>query len=58
MPLPSRWRIGFGAPVDLPAWAAEAADDRALVLELADAIRERIQATVYENLVQRGGAFL
>jgi hypothetical protein len=28
------------------------------VLELSDAVREQIQAKVYENLIKREGAFL
>ncbi len=58
VPLPSRWRIEFCAPVDLSAYGPDAASDRRLVLELTDAIREQIQAKVYENLIKREGAFL
>jgi 1-acyl-sn-glycerol-3-phosphate acyltransferase len=58
VPLPSRWRIEFCAPVDLSAYGPDAAADRRLVLELSDAIREQIQAKVFENLIKREGAFL
>jgi 1-acyl-sn-glycerol-3-phosphate acyltransferase len=58
VPLPSRWRIEFCPPVDLSRYGANAADDPALVLELSESIRETIQQKVYENLVQRGSAFL
>jgi 1-acyl-sn-glycerol-3-phosphate acyltransferase len=58
VPLPSRWRIEFCPPVDLSAYGPDAATDRRVVLELSDAIREQIQATVYENLIKREGAFL
>jgi 1-acyl-sn-glycerol-3-phosphate acyltransferase len=58
VPLPSRWRIEFCPPVDLSAYGPEAATDRRLVLELSDAIREQVQAKVYENLIKREGAFL
>ena len=57
VPLPSRWRIEFCEPVDLSSYGAEAAEDRSLVLELSEAIREQIQAKVYENVVKREGAF-
>ena len=57
VPLPSRWRIEFCAPVDLSAYGPDAASDRRLVLELTDAIREQIQAKVYENLIKREGTF-
>jgi 1-acyl-sn-glycerol-3-phosphate acyltransferase len=58
IPLPSRWRIEFCEPVDLSEHPPEAADDRRLVFELAEQIRETIQEKVYENLVKRGSAFL
>jgi 1-acyl-sn-glycerol-3-phosphate acyltransferase len=57
IPLPSRWRIAFGAPIDLTALGPEAADDRATVLELAEDVRDRIQGMVYDNLIERPGAF-
>jgi 1-acyl-sn-glycerol-3-phosphate acyltransferase len=57
VPLPSRWRIEFCAPVDVSAYGADAAADRRLVLELSDAIREQIQAKVHENLIKRESAF-
>jgi 1-acyl-sn-glycerol-3-phosphate acyltransferase len=58
VPLPSRWRIEFGEPVDLSDLGPEAAGDRALVLELSDHVRELIQRMVYENLVKRRNAFV
>ena len=58
VPLPSRWRIEFCAPVDLSAYGPEAAEDRALVLELSERVRETIQSAVYDNLLARGSAFL
>jgi 1-acyl-sn-glycerol-3-phosphate acyltransferase len=57
VPLPSKWRIAFGAPI-APPGPPEATTDRSLVLEHADRIRERIQAMVHENLIQRAGAFV
>jgi 1-acyl-sn-glycerol-3-phosphate acyltransferase len=57
IPLPSRWRIEFAEPIDLSGYGPEAADDRALVLELSEQVRGRIQEKVYENLVTREGAF-
>jgi 1-acyl-sn-glycerol-3-phosphate acyltransferase len=58
VPLPSRWRIAFDAPIDLDGLGPAASDDRARVLALADEIRDRIQAKMHEALVDRGGAFL
>jgi 1-acyl-sn-glycerol-3-phosphate acyltransferase len=58
VPLPSRWRIEFCAPVDLSGYGPEAAEDRSLVFEISEQIRETIQEKLFENLVQRGSAFL
>jgi 1-acyl-sn-glycerol-3-phosphate acyltransferase len=57
IPLPSRWRIAFGAPVDLSSLGPDAADERRTVLEVSEDVRARIQAMVYENLIERQGAF-
>jgi 1-acyl-sn-glycerol-3-phosphate acyltransferase len=58
VPLPSRWRIEFCEPIDLSDHPPEAADDRQLVFDLSEQVRELIQNKLYENLVLRGSAFL
>jgi 1-acyl-sn-glycerol-3-phosphate acyltransferase len=58
VPLPSRWRIQFGEPIELSSYGPEAADDRPLVFELSERVRDTIQQMVYDNLVKRGSAFL
>jgi 1-acyl-sn-glycerol-3-phosphate acyltransferase len=58
IPLPSRWRIEFCEPIDLSEHPPEAAEDRALVFELSEIVRDTIQQKLYENLVKRGSAFL
>jgi 1-acyl-sn-glycerol-3-phosphate acyltransferase len=58
VPLPSRWRIEFCEPIDTAAYGPAGADDRALVFELSERVRETIQQKLYENLVERGPAFL
>lgn len=58
IPLPSRWRIQFCPPIDLSAYGPEAADDKALVFDLSEQVRETIQAAIYDGLVARGSAFL
>ena len=58
VPLPSKWRIEFCDPIDLSEHPPEAADDRALVFDISEQVRETIQAKIYENLVARGGAFI
>jgi 1-acyl-sn-glycerol-3-phosphate acyltransferase len=57
IPLPSRWRIAFGEPIDLSHLGAAAAEDRATVLELAEDVRGRIQQMVHAELIARSGAF-
>jgi 1-acyl-sn-glycerol-3-phosphate acyltransferase len=58
IPLPSKWRIEFCDPVDLSGYGPEAADDKALLFDISERIRETIQEKLYENLVKRGSAFL
>jgi len=58
IPLPSKWRIEFCEPIDLSEHPPEAAEDRGLVLDISERVRETIQGKVYENLVERGSAFI
>jgi 1-acyl-sn-glycerol-3-phosphate acyltransferase len=57
VPLPSKWRIEFCPPIDLSEYPPEAAEDRRLVFDLSEQVRETIQEKIYENLVERGSAF-
>ena len=58
IPLPSKWRIEFCPPIDLSEYPPEAAEDRRLVFDLSEQVRETIQEKLYENLVKRGSAFI
>jgi 1-acyl-sn-glycerol-3-phosphate acyltransferase len=58
VPLPSKWRIEFGRPIPTEQYGPDAADDRLLVFELSERVRDEIQRMVYENLVHRGSAFI
>jgi 1-acyl-sn-glycerol-3-phosphate acyltransferase len=58
VPLPSRWRIEFCEPIDLSEYGPEAAEDRSIVFEISERVREVVQSAIYENLVRRGSAFL
>ena len=59
MPLPSKWMVRFGKPVDVAAeYGPEAADDRLLVNRLADQIRATIQDMVDDLRARRGRPFL
>ena len=54
LPLPSKWYVAFGAPIDLgKAHGPAAAEDRLLVNKLADQIRTRIQEMIEELLGRR-----
>jgi len=54
LPLPSKWYVAFGAPIDLgKAHGAAAADDRLLVNKLADQIRTQIQDMIDDLLGRR-----
>jgi 1-acyl-sn-glycerol-3-phosphate acyltransferase len=57
VPLPSRWRIEFCEPIDLTGYPPEAAEDRRIVLDISEQVRETVQGKLYENLVKRGSAF-
>jgi len=59
LPLPSKWFIEFGAPIDLGAAnGPTAADDRLLVNRLADQIRTQIQSMVDDLLGKRRSPLL
>ncbi|MEU8920800.1 lysophospholipid acyltransferase family protein [Kitasatospora sp. NPDC048545] len=57
LPLPTKWTIRFGEPIATDGYPAEAADDPMLVFDLADEVRETIQHTLYQLLVQRRSVF-
>ena len=57
IPLPSKWIIEFGAPVDTASLGPSAADDPMLVFDLTDQVRETIQQTLYALLMQRRSVF-
>jgi 1-acyl-sn-glycerol-3-phosphate acyltransferase len=58
IPLPSKWRIQFHAPIHVEEHPPEAADDQSLVMALADDVRDIIQQGIYDNLKRRRGVFL
>lgn len=57
IPLPSKWYIEFGEPIETTEYGPSAADDPMLVFNLADQVRETIQHTLYRLLSQRGNPF-
>ncbi|MBA3541265.1 MAG: acyltransferase family protein [Deltaproteobacteria bacterium] len=59
LPLPSKWYVAFGPPMDLGrAHGPAAAEDRLLVNRLADQIRSQIQAMIDTLLSQRRSPIL
>jgi 1-acyl-sn-glycerol-3-phosphate acyltransferase len=57
LPLPSKWLIAFGAPIETGEYGPEAASEPGLVLELSERIREWIQETVLALLPRRNTPF-
>jgi len=57
LPLPSKWFIAFGKPIDVSSFGPEGADNARLVLELTEEVRSWIQETVNQLLPRRRTIF-
>jgi 1-acyl-sn-glycerol-3-phosphate acyltransferase len=57
VPLPSKWIIEFGEPIETDKIGPEGADDPMLVFNLTDQVRETIQQTLYKLLLARKSVF-
>lgn len=57
IPLPSKWHIKFGEPIDTHGYDESAADDPMVTFELTDQVRETIQHTLYQLLAGRRNMF-
>lgn len=57
LPLPSRWSIEYGTPIDTTEYGPEAADDPMAVFDLADQVRDTIQHMVFRTLMGRRSVF-
>jgi 1-acyl-sn-glycerol-3-phosphate acyltransferase len=57
IPLPSKWIIEFGEPIETDKIGPEGADDPMLVFNLTDQVREVIQQTLYKLLLARRSVF-
>jgi 1-acyl-sn-glycerol-3-phosphate acyltransferase len=53
VPLPTKWSIDFGEPIDLGEHGPEGAEDPILVNRIAESVRERIQRMVDGRLARR-----
>ncbi|MFN2613603.1 MAG: 1-acyl-sn-glycerol-3-phosphate acyltransferase [Actinomycetota bacterium] len=58
IPLPSKWIIEYGTPIQTAAFTPDAAMDPMFVFNLTDQVREAIQQTLYKNLMTRRGVFM
>ncbi|MEU2347209.1 lysophospholipid acyltransferase family protein [Modestobacter sp. NPDC049651] len=57
VPLPSKWFIAFGEPIETASYGAAAADDPMTVFNLTDQVRETIQHSLYRLLLERRSVF-
>lgn len=57
VPLPTKWTIQFGEPIPTDGYPPEAAEDPMLMFNLTDQVRETIQQSLYQLLVQRRSVF-
>jgi 1-acyl-sn-glycerol-3-phosphate acyltransferase len=57
VPLPSKWIIEFGAPIETHDHDPEAWQDPLTVFEMTDRVRDEIQQTLYRNLQHRRSVF-
>jgi 1-acyl-sn-glycerol-3-phosphate acyltransferase len=58
LPLPSRWTLRFGDPVETASLGPAAAEDPATVNRLAEQVRTGIQAMLDEDVASRTSVFL
>ena len=58
IPLPSKWLIEFGEPIETASLPEGAAEDPMVVFNLADRVRETIQQALHRLLLRRGHPFL
>lgn len=58
LPLPSRWVITFGEPIETRGYGPEAADDPTQVFALTDRVRDTIQQMLHRTLMGRRSVFL
>lgn len=57
IPLPSKWFIEYGDPIDTNTYEEGAHEDTMEVFDLTDRVRDRIQEMINRNLAARRGIF-
>lgn len=58
VPLPSKWWIEFGEPIDVEQYGPRAAANPALVARLSEQVRNTVQQMLLNRLAQRRSVFL
>ncbi len=58
IPLPSKWSIRFGAPVDVSRLAPDVLEDDIQVNRLNEDVRQRVQQLLFELLKERRSAWM
>lgn len=57
IPLPTRWKIRYGNPVDLSQYTEKDLQDEILVTELKEQVRATVQGMLYDLLKERKNVF-
>jgi 1-acyl-sn-glycerol-3-phosphate acyltransferase len=57
IPLPSKWIVEFGEPIQTADYPDDAWQDSMLVFNLTDQVRDVVQQTLYKNLMARRSTF-
>jgi 1-acyl-sn-glycerol-3-phosphate acyltransferase len=57
LPLPVKWRIEFGEPINMSSYGAEEAMDTLLVQQVTEQVRSQIQEGLDRNLAMRKTMF-
>ena len=58
VPLPTKWFIDFGEPIQLDNYGPDAENNLILVSQLTDQVRNIVQEMIYTRLAQRKSVFL
>ncbi len=57
-PLPTKWYIDFGEPINLDGYGPDAATNLVLISQLTDRVRHTVQEMIHNRLAQRPSVFL
>jgi 1-acyl-sn-glycerol-3-phosphate acyltransferase len=57
VPLPSKWSIAFGAPIETAELGADAADDEILVWRMTEELRAQVQSMLETGVRERSSVW-